>query len=121
MAANKGQKGFIHPKPNIHAFVQMEPITASTGHVISKSKQTERIILKDAADKTVIETYSVGDAKARVRIELEKKMLADGHPIDACQLALDSITFTDAAEVAAKAAALAKESAADSKQVGAAA
>ena len=118
MAANKGQKGFINPKPNIHVFVPMEPITASTGHVISKSEQTERIILKDANGKTVIETFSVSDAKARVRIELEKDMKAKGLDPKA---ALDTIAYSDMEEVAAKAAALAKESAAASKQVEAAA
>ena len=123
MAGASKTAGFVNPKPNKHVFVPMKPITASTGHVISKSEQTERIILKDANGKTVIETFSVSDAKARVRIEMEKDMKAKGlDPKDfAFQTALDTIAYSDMEEVAAKAAALAKESAAASKQVEAAA
>ena len=89
----KSQKGFVHPKPNIHKFVAMADIVSSTGHVISKNPQTERFDLKDKDGRLITSTFSVLDAKATI---LDDKK---GDP---------TATFSDNAEVQAQLAELHK-------------
>jgi hypothetical protein len=105
--ATKGSAGFINPKYIPKVFKAIEPITASTGHVISQCPKTERYNLKDKDGRLLISTCSIADCKATVRINEEKALLKAGAAPAFAAESVKAITFSDAAVEKAKAAALA--------------